>query len=218
MSFPTLQATVLQKNSANAYICSPCGSYGRNMPIPVGDTVVIIGDYWATPQKDGYFQGFRYTIADTAPTSDSLACFKIKHSITGDYYIVLGTVAEYAAAAAACCDTSPVPSLVVTDLVDMASCQTTCISDGGTTNYDAFFAVQAAAQLAGVYVSRVEVDGTLVNQQTFGTGSTTIANLVIYLNANAASAGTWSNPSDETIRLRTTSAKKVCFIACDKTA
>jgi len=216
MSFPTLQATVLQKNSANAYICSPCGSYGRNMPIPVGDTVVILGDYWATPQKDGYFQGFRYTIADTAPTSDSLACFKIKHSITGDYYIVLGTVDEYAAAAGACCDTSPVPSLVVTDLVDMASCQTTCTTDG--TNFIGVWAVPTQATLDGVYVSRVEVDGALVNQQTFGTGSTTIANLVIYLNANAASAGTWSNPSDQTILLTTNAVKKVCFIACDKTA
>lgn len=215
MSFPTIQATVLQKNEANAYICNPCGGYGRNMPIPVGDTVVIIGDYWATPQKDDYFQGFRYTIADSAPTADSLACFKIKHSITGDYYIALGTVAQYAAAAGACCDTSPVPTLVVTPLVDMASCQNTCTTDG--TNYVGYWAVQSPLSGA-VYVSRVEVDGTLVNQQTFGTGSNSIANLVIYLNANAASAGTWSNPSDETIKLVTDSVKKVCFIACNKTS
>lgn len=216
MSFPTIQATVLQKNSANAFICSPCGDYGRVMPIPTGDTVVIIGDYWATPQKDGYFQGFRYTISDTAPTSDSLACFKIKHALTGDYYICLGTVAEYAAAAGACCDASPVPTLVVTGLVAMASCQNTCTSDG--TNFTGSWAVPAEATLAGVYVSRVEVDGVLVNQQTFGTGSTTIANLIIYLNANAASAGTWSNPHEQTILLTTTSVKKVCFIACDKEA
>lgn len=218
MSFATIQATVLQKNVANAYICNPCGNYGRTLPIPCGTAAVLGAQYWATPQKSPYFQGFRYTIAATAPTADSLECFKVTNSITGDYYMVLGTIAEYSQACAACCDASPVPTLVVADLVDITSCQTTCISDGGTTNYDAFFAVQAAAQLAGVYVSRVEVDGVLVNQQTFGTGSVSIAALVIYLNANAASAGTWSNPSDETIRLRTTSAKEVCFIACDKTA
>jgi len=215
---PTLQATVLQKNEANAYICNPCGNYGRVMPIPVGTAAVTIADYWAVPQKEPYFQGFRYVIADTAPTNDSLACFKMKNSITGDTYIVLGTIAEYSAAAAACCDASPIPTLVVDDLVDMATCQDTCISDGGTTNYDAFFAVQSPLTGGAKYVARVEVDDTLLVQQTFGTGSASIAALVIYLNANAASAGTWSNPADETIRLRTTSVKKVCFIACNKTS
>lgn len=213
--FPTIQATVLQKNVASAYICNPCGNYGRVLPIPCGTAAVLGAQYWATPQKEPFFQGFTYTIADTAPTSDSLACFKVTNSITGDYYMVLGTIEEYSAACGSCCDASPVPSLVVDDLVDMTSCQNTCTTDG--TNYDAFFAVQSPLNGA-LYVSRVEVDGTLVNQQTYGTGSNSIAALVIYLNANAASAGTWSNPADETIRLRTTSVKKVCFIACNKTS
>lgn len=216
MSFPTIQATVLQKNEANAFICNPCGGYGRNMPIPVGDTVVIIGDFWATPQKDAYFQGFRYTIAATAPTSDSLACFKIKHSITGDYYIALGTVAQYAAAAGACCDASPVPTLVVSNLVAMANCQNTCTSNG--TTFTGSWAVPAAATLAGKYVARVEVDGALVWQQTYGAGSASIAALIVALNANASSAGTWSNPHEQTILLTTTAVKNVCFIACDKTS
>jgi hypothetical protein len=62
------------------------------------------------------------------------------------------------------------------------------------------------------------VDGTLVWQQTFGGGSASIAALVTALNLNAGSAGTWSNPADETIRLRTTLKKEVCFVACVKTA
>lgn len=213
--FPTLQATVLQRNAANAYICNPCGGYGKVMPIPCGTASIVGVDQWAVPQKDPYFQGFYYTIGDK-PTDDAVACFKLTNTITSDWYMVLGTVAAYSAACGSCCDASPVPTLVVSDLVDITSCQNTCTSDG--TNYDAFFAVPAAATLAGKYVSRVEVDGALVNQQTFGTGSTTIANLVTYLNTNAASAGTWSNPSEQTIRLRTTLAKNVCFIACDKEA
>lgn len=217
MSFPTIQATVLQRNAAAAYFCNPCGDYGKVMPIPCGTASIVGVDQWATPQKTPYPQGFRYTISDTAPTSDSLACFKVTNTITGDWYMVLGTVAEYSAACAACCDTSPAPTLVVSDLVDMTSCQDTCTSDG--TNYDAFFAVLEEARLGGaVYVARVEVDGTLVWQQTFGTGSASIAALIIALNANAASAGTWSNPADETIRLRTTLKKEICFIACPKTS
>ena len=214
--FPTINATLLEKNNVQ-FVCGPCGDYGKDLPIPCGTAAIIGAQKWATPQKTPYFQGFRYTIGSTAPTADSLECFELKNSITNDTFTVLGTIAEYSAACAACCDTSPAPTLVVSSLTDMTSCQDTCTSDG--TNYDAFFAVPDATVLgAGKYVSRVEVDGTLINQQTFGTGSTTIANLVIYLNANAASAGVWSNPADETIRLRTTLKKEICFIACAKTA
>ncbi len=169
--FPTIQATVLQKNAANAFICGPCGDYGKVMPIPCGTAAILGAEYWATPQKSPYFQGFRFTISTTAPTADSFRVFKVTNSITSDYYMVMGTIA-------------------------------------------------VSVPLAGGerYVSRVEVDGALVNQQTYGTGSTSIANLVIYLNANAASAGTWSNPDEQTIRLRTTLKKEICFIACVKSA
>jgi hypothetical protein len=215
--FPTINATVIQKNAANAFICGPCGDYGKVLPIPCGTAAILGAQYWATPQKKPWFQGFRYTISDTAPTSDSFQVFKVTNSITGDYFYVMGTIEEYSAACGACCDTSPVPSLVVTDLPDMTSCQDTCTTDG--TNYDAFFAVPDAVVLgAGKYVARVEVDGTLVWQQTFGGGSASIAALVTALNLNAGSAGTWSNPADETIRLRTTLKKEVCFVACVKTA
>lgn len=216
--FPTLQATVLQKNTANAYICGPCGDYGRVMPIPCGTAAIVGAQYWASPQKTPYFSGFKYTIATAAPTEDSVAVFKLTNSITGDYYMVMGTIEEYSAACASCCDTSPVPTLVVAtaDLTDMASCQDTCTVDG--TNFDAFWAVQAP--LVGRYVSRVEADEALVNQQTYATGSTSLANLIIYLNANATDGGTivWSNPDEQTIRARTTTQKNICFIACIRTS
>lgn len=212
--YPTLQATVLQRNAANAYVCDPCGGYGKVMPIPCGAASIVGVDQWATPIKDPYFQGFRFTIGDK-PTADSLACFKLTNTITSDWYMVLGTVTAYSTACASCCDASPVPTLVVSNLVAMTSNQGTCTSDG--INYDAFFAVGTPLG-AGKYVSRVEVAGALVNQQTFGTGSASIAALVIYLNANAASAGTWSNPSDQTIMLRTTLKKTIGFIACIKTS
>lgn len=216
--FPTIQATVLQRNAANAYICNPCnGGYGKTLPIPCGTAAITGVDQWATPIKTPYFQGFQYTISDTQPTYDSLPCFKVTNTITNDWYMVLGNNAAYAAACNACCDTSPAPSLVYTPLIDIPSCQETCTTDG--TNYDAFFAVPAEAMLgSGKYVARVELNGGVVVQQTFAAGSASIAALVAYLNANATSVGTWSNPADETIRLRTTSKKEVCFIACVKTS
>lgn len=213
--FPTIQATCLQKNN-QAFVCDPCGGYGKNLPIPVGAAVSIGENYWAVPVKDAYFQGFRFKIQTTAPTIDSIACFKLSNTLNNDSFMVIGTVAGYAAAAGACCDASPVPTLVVSPLANIASCQNTCTSDG--TNYDAFFAVTPVANLAGKYVSRVEANGVLVRQQTYGTGSVSIAALVTYLNAQAGSVGVWSNPQAETIRLRTTLQNNVCFIACDKTS
>ena len=214
--FPTLQATVLQKNTANAYVCDPCGGYGRTLPIPCGTAAQVEGQYWATPQKEPYFQGFKYTIASEAPTEDSFEVFKLINTITGDYYMVMGTIAAYSAACGACCDASPVPTLVVdpADLPDMASCQDTCTTNG--TDYDGFWAVQVPLGGGNEYYARVEVDGALVWQQT--SGSASIAALIIALNANAASAGTWSNPDEQAIRLRTTEKKKVCFIACIREA
>ncbi len=218
-AFNTIPATVLAKNSESQFICNPCGGYGQTLPIPCGDQAFPNADYWAVPVKDEYFRGFRlviYVSGVAAPTFDSIRCFKLTNTLTSDYFIVVGNIQDYSNHCAACCD-SPNVTLVVASLADIAPCQTTCTADG--TNYDAFFAVETLADVAGGrYVSKVSVDGTLVNQQTFAAGSTSIANLVIYLNANAASAGTWSNPVANTIRLRTTSAKSVCFIGCIKTS
>jgi len=217
-NFNTIQATVLQRNSAAAYFCDPCGNYGKTMPIPCSGTSAFTGvDMWATPQSNAFPQGFRYQIG-TQPTLESMACFKLTNTVTGDYYIVLGTVAAYSAACATCCDTSPAPTLVQSTLPSIPTCQNTCTTDG--TNYDAFFAVPDSVTLgAAKYVSRVILNGGLVNQQTFATGSTSIANLIIYLNINAAEAGVWSNIVEtQTIRLRTTDVREVCFIACAKTS
>lgn len=215
-NFPTIQATVLQRNSAAAYFCDPCGNYGKTMPIPCSGTSVYTGvDMWATPAANAFPQGFRYQIG-TQPTLESMACFKLTNTVTGDYYIVLGTVAAYSAACAACCSTSPAPTLVQSSLPSIPTCQTTCTTDG--TNYDAFFAVQETLAAGERYVARVILNGGLVYQQTYALGSTSIAALVLALNIAAPQAGVWSNPQDQTIRLRTTSVKEVCFIACNKTS
>jgi len=112
-NFATIQATVLQRNSGAAYFCDPCGNYGKTMPIPCGGgNGSFTGvDQWATPIKNAFPQGFRYQIGDQ-PTLESLPCFKLTNKLTGDWYMVLGTVAAYSAACAACCDTSPAPTLV----------------------------------------------------------------------------------------------------------
>ena len=213
----TIQATVLQMNNNN-FVCNPCGGYGANMPIPA-DNVQLGSEYWAVPVKNEFFQGFRYVVYQSgvaAPTFDSIRCFKLTSIVSNDYFYVAGNIDLYSNTAAACCD-SPSPSMVTT-LNSIAPCQQTCTSDG--TNYDAFFAVQTLADIAGGrYVATVAVDGALVVQQTFATGSTSLTNFITWLNANAGGVGVWFNiPGTNTIRVRTASAKDICFVGCIKTS
>lgn len=215
MSFAGINATVLQKNN-DAYFCDPCGNFGKTLNIPCGSSAAEAqpGISWAVPVKLEYVQGFRYVVQDTAPTFDSIQVFKLTNLLNGDFYWVVGTQEDYYTQCAACCDASPVPSLLST-VGDIAPEQYACTSDG--TNFDAFFAISTLS--SGRFVSTVSVDGTqLTPIQTYATGSTSKANLVTYLNANYGSAGVWSNPVGNTIRLRTTTGKFIGFIACIKTS
>lgn len=218
-NFPSIQATVLQRNN-QAFVCNPCGGYGTNMAIPCGTAALIGVQEWATPQRDqGFFQGFRYQISSTQPTYDSIPCYKVTNTINSDYYMVIGTVDEYNNGCAACCSTSPAPTLVKT-LADIALCHAPCTTDG--TNYTTVWTVKPAALLgSGRYVSRVEKGGGLVYQATFANGQTSIANLIITLNTFAGTAqgvGVWTNPGGETIKLTANSNAQICFIACVKTS
>jgi len=210
--FAGILATVLQKNN-DQFFCDPCGNYGRDTNIPCGSNAALVNETaWAVPVRDAYVQGFRYVIADTAPTFDSIAVFKLTNLQNADYYWVIGTPDDYYAACAACCDASPVPTLL-SNVADISPEQLTCTADG--TNYDAFFAISDL--VAGFrFVSQITADGVLINQQTYASGSTSKGALVTYLNAHGSSVGVWSNPTGNTIRLRTTSVKSVGFIACQK--
>lgn len=215
----TIQATVLQKNN-EMFVCDPCGGYGQTLAIPAGSQASVGIEYWAVPVKTDFFQGFRYDVYQSgvaAPTPDSIRCFKLTNTLNNDYFYVVGTLAQFSVYAAACCDASPIPSYI-SSVGPIAPCQDTCTSDG--TNYDAFFAVEPLTDVTSgtpKYVATVLIDNVNVLQQLYAAGSTSIANLVTYLNAHAA-GGVWSNPASNTIRFRTTTVKNVCFIACIKTS
>lgn len=208
----SIKATVLQKN-LNSFISGPCaGSYGTTLDVPAGANATPESEYWAVPITDPYFVGFRYVVATTAPTSDSIKCFKLINTQTNDYFYVVGTIAQWSALAAACCDASPIPSYLTTLPAIAAQCQDTCTQDG--TNYDAFFAAPAlTGSGTPKYVVQARIDDTVLHQ-TYATGSTSLANLITYLNTNLAVGGTWSNPAGKTIRYRDDAAKKVCLTIC----
>lgn len=218
MSYAGINATVLQKNNQQFY-CDPCGDYGITMNIPCGSAAAEADPAirWAVPVKTDYVQGWAYEIADTQPTYDSIRVFKLTNIINGDWYVVVGTQEAYQVACAACCDASPIPTIVTTERLSYTSDEYLC--DDGSGNFDGFWAVQP---LTGSerYVSVVSINGTKLSPvQTYATGSTSIANLITYLNTNYGVHGVWSiAPSPYGIRLRATAETWVGFVACNKTS
>jgi hypothetical protein len=214
MAFNGIPATVLQKNNEQFW-CDFCGNYGNTLYIPCGSNASLSPSFYAVPVLDNGVGGFRYDGGSTAPTDNSIQVFKLTNTLNGDFWWVVGDPADYYGACCEDCDVSPAPSMVTT-VNSLAPIQYACTDDG--TNYDAYFAVPA---LGGGqrYVSVVTQDGvTKTPHQSFATGSTSLANLITYLNTNYSAMGTWSNPGGTTVRLRSTSASWVGFIACAKSS
>lgn len=212
MAFNGIPATVLQKNNESFY-CDPCGNYGNTLYIPCGANASLSPTMWAVPILDEGNHGFRYDGGATAPTANSIKVFKLTNTLNGEFWWVVGDPAAYYAACCEDCGVSPAPTIVTT-LGNLAPVQYACTDDG--TNFNTYWAVPALAS-GERYVSVVTLDGvTRTPIQTYATGSTSIANLVTYLNTNYAALGTWSNPAGNTIKLVSTSAHYIGFIACNK--
>lgn len=214
MAYQGITATVLQKNDEQ-YFCDPCGNYGQDMNIPCGAAFVEVQspNYYAVPVTTDYVQGFSYEIADTAPDPYSEPVFKLKNLQTGDYYVVLGTKEEYFQACAACCDTSPLPSIATDERKLIPATQVTC-PEPGTTNFDGYFALPFLG--AGQHY---QIAGTLngVPLTTFTPlNITTPAALVTWLNTNWPTAGTWTAiaPSPAGLRVRRADVATIGFTAC----
>lgn len=218
MSYAGINATVLQKNNQQ-FFCDQCGNYGETLNIPCGSSAAQADPAirWAVPVKMDYVQGWNYEIADTAPTYDSIRVFKLTNIQNGDWYIVVGTQEAYQVACAACCDASPVPTIVTDTRLNYTSDQYLCADAAG--NFYGYFAVPV---LTGEqrYVSSVSLAGVQQTPiQDFAAGSTSLANLITYLNTNYSAMGVWSSSgSPAGIRLAGTVEGWVGFVACPETA
>lgn len=214
MAYQGITATVLQKNNEQ-YFCDPCGNYGQDMNIPCGAAFAEVqaANYYAQPVTTDFVQGFSYTISDTAPDPYSVPVFKLINLTTGDYYVVMGTKEEYFQACAACCDTSPLPSIVSDERLIIPATQVTC-PEPNTSNFDGYFALPFLGanehyQIAG------SLNGAALPTFT-PTNITTAAGLVTWLNSNWGTAGTWTAiaPSPSGLRVRRADIATIGFTAC----
>jgi hypothetical protein len=223
-AFAGFTATVLQKNNEQ-FFCDACGEYGKEMYIPYGAGAAEIDDaeLWAVPVKEDYVKGFRWEIAESAPTYDSIACIRVKSLLNGDSWVVIGTREQYFATGAACCDASPFPTMVTDVRLIFPAEQYTCPTViGGVTYYDANFALPVLQggqhyEFAGSISADSNVDTKPTPlTPTPPTNITTVGALITWLNTNWAAAGTWSSTNTPiSIRVRsTTAARTIGFTAC----
>lgn len=99
-----IPAFVIEKND-NVFINSAV-SIGAILEIPTPDNGAYIdGDYWAVPVNFGVYGGFNFVpynpnnpSENIAPNAMSVACFKISCTNNSDWFMSLGTVANYVTA------------------------------------------------------------------------------------------------------------------------
>lgn len=220
MAYAGIPATVLQQNDEQ-FFCDGCQHYGQTRTIPCGNDAAKIDNAirWAVPVNNDFIKGFKYVIANTAPTFDSIRVFKLTNILNGYWWMVVGTQDAYRTQCAACCDTSPIPSLLTSPLPQLSTQQLTCPDSSGA--YVAYFGLpfrDTGNRYVGVVTS-----GNPYTQlspiQTYASGSTSAANFVTYLNTNYGALGTWSlTQSPLGVKLVAASAIWVGLTVCSKSS
>lgn len=100
-----IPALVIQKNNTVFINGNGSGTVGSLMEIPTPDNGGYIdGDVWAIPVNEGVYAGFNYQpynpsnpVEATQPLF-SVAAVKISSRTSSDYFIVVGTAAQYVTA------------------------------------------------------------------------------------------------------------------------
>jgi len=192
----TVQAVVIQR----AHITyAECG--GKTLPVGAGDDAEVLGEYWGVPVKSsGLFHGYDIKAKiGTAPTPDSIPLLRVRDKITGDVVHILGTAAQFAAAALdEATDPMPLASTIPVPVPEISIC------DDGSGSFVRHWTppVKAAGDEFRVHVM---VDNVQAVPALAG-GHTNLAAAVTWLNTNYAAAGTWSDDGGRLKLVRATAA------------
>jgi hypothetical protein len=216
--------------SGGSILSQGIGVIVSDIPVPGSSNTnaSIDGDYWAVPINDGVVAGFKFLpynaavggvnnpipVSATNPigaTAQSFAVFKLSLNYPGgyDYMVVLGTVAQYNAAAAggAALPLIPVPN--------QAGCQTLCNQNNTT----------------GLYFGNLGIPNSLIGQNLYPygyfngvalpaaavAGYASPAALLTFLNTSVtgwAAVGTWTLSADNRTAIVTESAGPGTDVLC----
>lgn len=217
MAATFIPALVIKHNN-EVFMNTDTLAAGIIMAIPTpGAGVTIDGDYWAEPITDNVVSGFNYipcaATDTTGPTTQSFHVFRLVSRLGNDSWYVRGKTTGTdngspathgyieAAADAECC--AATPRLLPMDTPFIAPCQTMCEYDVNGK----YFATFALPTLVGNsrYYAAASFNGTQLTAGT-GTGYSTPAALLTFLNTSWASVGTWafSDAGDNSVKVTQT--------------
>lgn len=176
---------------------------GAIMEIPTPDGGGFIdADYWAVPINEGMYGGFNYIpynlnnpSENVAPTVDSYACVRISSTKSSDWYMVLGTSAEYVTAAGGGTALPVVWPARSHTYPLLPVCQTMNQTDADG-NYIAVLGLPYLDGVDKAYFPFGNFNGVALTAAT-ANGYTSTGSLLTFLNSGTwANVGTWSVSGD----------------------
>ena len=178
------------------------GTVGESMQIPTPDGGgVVDSDVWAIPVNDGVFSGWQLlpynptnTVEATLPTPQSVACTKLSSNKTSDWYVVVGTSAQYVTAANGGTALPTAYPFVIHTLPKLAVCQTINSQDANG-NYIATIGVPSLT-VGGKFYPFGYLNGVALTQASTS-GYADVTSLLSFLNSGTwATVGTWTATLD----------------------
>ena len=185
---------------------------GSVMNVPTNNVFINSVDYWFVPVKDeGIFSILQPILKiDTdgnpvpQPSYDSRTVFRVQDGISNNCYWVYGSVADFNDAASSCCGDSPPILMLGIDGIDwvIAPCSIICLLNEESDYYSIFGLPSLAA--GETYFPIGAYDNTAFPDAN-PNGYATIADLLVFLNANYTNTGSppaefvWTSPDDLTL-------------------
>lgn len=196
-----IPAFVIEKGSSQVYINSAY-SIGAIQEIPTPDGGgVLETDVWAIPINHGVYGGFNFRPYNASNPKEnvqppmSVAAVKISSRLSGDWWIVLGTAAQYITAAgggAALPAVWPalshtIPLLPVCNTLNKLDATGKYLGNWGIPSFDLDpLTIQALFPYG--FFNNVALPAATAN------GYTTVASLLVFLNTATVNTGTAANP------------------------
>lgn len=176
-------------------------SVGALLQVPTPDNGAIIdGDVWAVPVNQGVYAGWTFQPYNpnnpaeaTAPDAYSVACVKISARLSSDWFIVLGTAAQYVTAAAGGAALPAVWPTRSHTVPLLPTCQTLSTTDANG-NYIGDLGVPVL-DIGANYFPFGFLNGAALTAATTN-GYADLTALLVFLNASWSSVGTWTKTAD----------------------
>lgn len=170
---------------------------GQTLDVPCRNVIIDEVGYWATPVKDyGIFTWLQYQLQvdDNGPvpqpTFDSFAIFRVRDKLTESSWWIYGTKEQFIQSCSTCCGSGavPMPGIDGAFILSVAPCQILCDNPVGSS-YQAIFGIPTNIQGHERFFPYGSYNNVALPAAS-GAGYSTVAALLVFLNANWSAVGT----------------------------